>query len=381
MSLRPPKIQAGLWESRLLGLFVALAVVLVGGGISRAQELYNQQFPLSTYLDLRPAVAGALPQTAPSWVESFDFIPASTVAVDDRPGHASVTETGIDKGKSIFRIRLLHPSITSDSLQMRLFFDDPATGPRPKVSVWNELGEKMMSKTIGLGLGLPSSEVLTVSMNGVNYLEIETPGDGSQMRGVYLGWMEKSEVLQPSDSTGQDSVRQPFGVLPAARTQRDDTYRFGAVVARLHGSKPLVLRPEDSPASTFEFEIEHPPLMAVLSYEALGAAVDAPPSLIVNGHPLGPSDLYLPDLADPAFQGEAREAEPQVNFRYTGWLRAQKMIPVEFLAAGLNNLTLRLSNPTDSVAIRSVSIQLKYNWEKLDTVLVPATTPVPYENH
>ncbi len=344
------------------------------------QESQARHYPLSTYLDLRPALTGVAPQTAPSWVESFDFIPANAGTVGGTSDHVAATGAGSDKGKSIFRIRLLHPSIASDYLQMRVFFDDQASAPRPRVSVWNELGEKMMSKAIGLGLGLPSSEVLTVSMNGVNYLEIEAPGDGSQMRGVYLGWMESAQILQPSDLAGQDSVRQPFSVLPTVRTQRDDAYRFGAVVARLHGSKPLTLRSGDSSSTTFEFEIEHPPMMAVLTYEALGAAVDAPPTLEVNGHSLGASNFYLPDLADPAFQGETREAESQVNFRYTGWLRAQKMIPAAFLAAGLNNLTVKLSNTTDPVAIRSVSIQLKYNWDKLDTVLVPASIPTPYEN-
>ena len=234
-----------------------------------------------------------------------------------------------------------------------------------------------MSKPLGQGLGLPSTESLTVSMNGVNYLEIEAPGDGSQVRGVFLGWMETARILQSSDFPTQESVRQPFGILPRARTKNDDTYVYGAVVAKLHGSKPLVLRSSESPSATFEFELEHPPLLAVLTYEALGAAVDAPPALTVNGHALGASEFYLPDLADPAFQGETREAESQMNFRYTGWLRAQKIIPADALASGLNNLTVKLSNTADAVAIRSVSIQLKYNWDKLDTVLVPA--PTPYE--
>ena len=346
------------------------------------QEASVPSSPLSTYLDLRPALTGAPPQTAPSWLESFDFIPAKAGTVVGASDHVAATDMGIDQGMSIFRFRLLRPSKTSDYLHLRVFFDDQTSTPRPKVSVWNELGERMMSKPIGQGLGLPSSEVLTVSMNGVDYLEIEAPGDGSQMRGIYLGWMENVQTLQSSDFGGQDLVRQPFSVLPSVRTHREDGYQFGTVTARLRGSKPLMMRVgEASSSATFEFEVEHPPLMAVLTFEALGAAVDAPPLLVVNGHSLGPSNFYVPDLADPAFQGEIREADSQVNFRYTGWLRAQKVIPAALLAAGLNNLTVKLSNTTDSVAIRSVSVQLKYDWDKLDTVLVPAPSPAPYENH
>ena len=187
--------------------------------------------------------------------------------------------------------------------------------------------------------------------------------------------MENAQVLQPTDFPSQETVRQPFGILPRAHTHRDDGSLFGTVAARLLGSKPLVLKAEETPGTTFEFELEHVPLMAVVTYEVLGAAVDAAPSLTINGHALGASEFYLPDLADPAFRGEVREAEPQMSFRYTGWLRAQKTIPVDALAAGLNNLAIRVSNSADSVAIRSVSIQLKYNWEKLDTLLVPAPTP------
>ena len=34
------------------------------------------------------------------------------------------------------------------------------------------------------------------------------------------------------------------------------------------------------------------------------------------------------------------EGKSRMSFRYTGWVRAQKIIPGEALAAGLNNLTI-----------------------------------------
>ncbi len=358
-----------------LALFLALGSVLHGYG----QELRARRHPLSTYLDFRPAVAGTAPQSAPPWVESFDFVPSEKTSTDRATDdHPLAAGTGIDKSQSVFRIRLQHPPAASDHLQIRVFFEDKATGPRPRVTIWNELGDKMMSKPLGEGLGLPSSEVQTVFMRGVNYLEIEAPGDGSQVRGVFLSWMEPTEVLQPSDFPSREVARQPFGVLPSIRTHRDDTYLFGTIVAKLQGSQPLSLTPDMSPSQKFEFELEHPPLLALVSFEVLGAATDVPPALVVNGRSFGAAEFYLPDLADPAFQSEAREAEAQPGFRYAGWLRVQKLIPVALLTAGLNNLTVKLSNTTDSVAIRSVSLQLKYPWDKLDTVLVPA--PTPYEN-
>ena len=65
------------------------------------------------------------------------------------------------------------------------------------------------------------------------------------------------------------------------------------------------------------------------------------------------------------------------GLRELGFETTLKVIPAASLSAGLNNLAVKLSNTTDSVAIRSVAIQLKYNWDKLDSVLVPA--PTPYE--
>ena len=151
------------------------------------------------------------------------------------------------------------------------------------------------------------------------------------------------------------------------------------MTASLQTGKPIVLKPAENASVTLRFELERQPLMAVITYEVLGAPIDAPPGIVVNGHAQGASSLYLPDLADPGFRGESREASSQLAFRYTGWLHAQRTVPGELLSAGLNNLTLGLSNGTDAVAIRSVAIQLKYDWEKLDYVLAPAV-PASNEN-
>ena len=151
------------------------------------------------------------------------------------------------------------------------------------------------------------------------------------------------------------------------------------MTASLLTGKPAVLNPSGDSSTGLEFELERQPMMAVVTYEVLGSPVDAPPSVTVNSHALGESSLFLPDLSDPGFQGESREGETRLGFRYTGWLHAQKIIPGELLVAGLNNLRLGLSNGTDAVAIRSVAIQLKYDWEKLDYVVAPASSAD--ENH
>ena len=342
-----------------------------------AQELRHQPHPLSTYLDLRPAAPGSTAQTAPSWVEALEFIPASKAPADI----SLATELHPQTAKSVFRIRVHKPARSASSqLQARVFFDDRTSGDRPELTLWNELGEPLLPPvTLGQNLGLPSSENLTLPMEGVDYIEIETDGDGSQVRGLFLSWLESAEVLQPSDFASTEKVRQPFQILSSTRKRKNDSYLYGVVNATLQTGKPVVLNPSGNASVSLQFELERQPLMAVVSYEVLGAPVDAPPNVTVNGHPQGASSLYLPDLADPGFRGESQEGTSQIAFRYTGWLHAQKTIPGELLVAGLNDLTMGLSNGTDAVAIRSVSIQLKYDWEKLDYVLAPAT-PVSNEN-
>ncbi len=333
-----------------------------------AQELRHQSHPLSTYLDLRPAVSGAPAQTTPSWIEAIEFHP--------KQEHTQLLGGGsIADGTSTFRIRLQRPTHTqSEQLQARIFFEDRATGMRPQFTVWNELGEKLLpSASLGQNLGLPSSETLTVPMRGADYLEIESDGDGSQIRGIFLSWLEPTGVLEPSDFLSKEKVRQPFRILSAARKLKNDSYLYGVVTASLHTGDPLLLKPTDCPTASLSFDLERQPLVAVVTYEVLGASIDAPPAITVNGHTVGESSIDLPDLADPGYQGQSREAQVRLGFRYTGWLHAQRLIPGDLLKAGLNSLTVGLSNGADAVAVRSVSIQLKYNWEKLDYVLAPAT--------
>lgn len=368
-------------------VFLAVLAALNGPLASRsseAQELRSQPTPLSAWIDLRPAAPEADPQTAPTWVEAFDYIPAKkesgaveTVSVKIAATTA-VEQTVPESSESVYRIRLHRPVAGVNDLQVRLFYEDEAGDGRPHVSVWNELGNELMrSDPLGQGLGLPTSDTLVVPMDGADYLEFAAPGDGSQLRAVFLTWLQKSEVQQPADFASTDTVREPFQILSATRTQREDSYLYGVVTARLQGGKAILLKTVDAPSTTFEFQLERQPLVAVVSYEVLGATLDAPPSLTVNQTPAVASEVYLPDLSDPGYRGQTREGDSRMGFRYTGWVHAQKVIRGETLAAGLNNLTIALSKGADTVAIRSVQIQLKYNWEKLDYILSPALAPIP----
>jgi hypothetical protein len=89
----------------------------------------------------------------------------------------------------------------------------------------------------------------------------------------------------------------------------------------------------------------------------------------VNGEDVGPAMLMLPELADPGYRGEMEPLLKEMHFQYTGWLRAQKLIPVNSLKVGTNDVVVLAGSGTSASAIRATQVQLKYLWEKSDYLL------------
>jgi hypothetical protein len=89
----------------------------------------------------------------------------------------------------------------------------------------------------------------------------------------------------------------------------------------------------------------------------------------LNGQDIGPVALTLPDLADPGYRGEAEPLTTEMHFTYTGWLRAQKIVPATILKVGTNDLVLTNGAGAGPTAIRATQIQLKYIWDKSDYLL------------
>jgi hypothetical protein len=58
-----------------------------------------------------------------------------------------------------------------------------------------------------------------------------------------------------------------------------------------------------------------------------------------------------------------------MHFNYTGWLRAQKIVPATVLKVGANDLVVANGTGGGPSAIRATQIQLKYIWDKSDYLL------------
>jgi hypothetical protein len=224
----------------------------------------------------------------------------------------------------------------------------------------------LRSGTLGAGMNLPSSDSVLIPMTGASSIDIEVPGDGKTVRAAYLDWMTSSEVVHPVNAEHRDVIPEPFSSVPTLHAPPDDMENFGTVTATL-SSETLRINEQTQESAAFQFPIEAQPLTALLTFEIANPRVEAPPEVYLNGQNIGPASLTLPDLADPAYRGEVEPLSTQMHFNYTGWLRAQKIVPSASLKVGANDLVI--VNGAGAAAIRATQIQLKYIWDKADYLL------------
>jgi len=306
----------------------------------------------SAWLDLRqiPA-ANSKPQTSPDWVEAI-----SLVATEKAPGVAE---------KTIFRIRLNRPSSEFQVLFFRLFFDDNPE-QQPRLIAWDESGTIVMqSGPLGAGVSLSTSESIMVPMLGVSTIDVEVPGDGKTIRGAYLDWMASAEVLHPISAEHRDLIPEPFAAMAPLHAAGQDSERFGTVTASL-AEETIRIGASTSQGASFQFGLESQPLMALLTFEVAGSDAASPPEVFLNGESIGTVSITLPDLADPAYRGVTTSFARGMRFNYTGWLRAQKLVPASNLKVGANDVLIIAGAGTPVSAIRATQIQLKYLWDKTD---------------
>ncbi len=346
--------------------FVAFALIILAAPLSRAQlalpeklpaspnEASKQATPDKAWLDLRQnAPARSTTQSAPAWVESVGM--DSPRVVD-----------GI--AKSVFRIRVTKPEGDYWVLFVRLFFDDKADA-QPELVAWDESGTQILrSGVLGSGLDVATSVSVMIPMKEVSTIDIEVPGNGQTVRGAYLDWMTISEVVHPLGADHRDLIPEPFSSLPPLHAPEKDVEQFGTVTATL-APETIRMGPGIEQGAAFQFGMESQPLFALLTFEVASPRIDAPPEVFLNGKNVGPVNLTLPELADPGYRGEMESLLQQMQFQYTGWLRAQKIVRVSDLKIGTNDLVVVAGAGTSTSAIRGTQVQLKYLWDKSDYLL------------
>jgi hypothetical protein len=311
----------------------------------------------SAWIDLRQSgSAQSKPQVAPAWVESVTFTPA--------PKDSEAAK------KSVFRIRLAKPNEDCQILLFRLYFDDLAEA-QPELVAWDESGTQVIrSGALGQKTGLATSSSTTVPMIGVSAIDIEVPGDGRSIRGAYLDWMKSSQVMRPVHAPQQKLMADPFDSPGALKAGKEDSEALGTVKAPLT-TEIIPIGPSMQTGGAFQFGLEAQPLIALITFEVASPQIESPPEIYVNGQDVGPVTLILPDLADPAYRGLSVALLDNMQFQYTGWVRAQKIVPASVLKAGTNDVMILAGAGTSASAVRETQMQLKYLWDKSDYLLEP----------
>src|SRR6266705_3472674 len=340
-------------------MFLRVTVfALLFGVTSRvcAQEAFSDALPPSSdakpgqatlesaWLDLRQNTSpNSRTQNAPSWVEGVTLLPAQS--------------TG--GSKSVFRIRVTPLSTNYQVLFFRLFFDDKP-GQQPELIAWDESGTHVLrSGALGSGINLPSSDSVMIPMAGALSIEIEVAGDGKTVRAAYLDWMTSSNVVHPLGAERRDVIPEPFSSMPPLHSPTQDEEHFGTITATL-AAEAIRISGNIQEGAAFQFGVEAQPLAALLTFEVANPRIDAPPQIYLNGEDIGPVSLVLPELADPGYRGEMESLVRQMHFQYTGWLRAQKIVPVTSLKVGANDLVVANGTGGGYSAIRATQIQMKY---------------------
>src|SRR5437764_1527344 len=346
-----------------LGLILATRVLLAQEAVNGASV--NGQTPADSivapvsgnaWIDLRQNAKPGAVQNVPNWVEAVTFSPADT-----QTDPAAL---------SVFRIRLARPSGHSAILFFRLFFNDQTT-TRPEIVAWDESGSQVLrSGPLGAGIDLESSESLMIPMHGVTTVDVQVPGDGNRVRGAYLEWMTSSELAHTASVGSQDAVPQPFATTLPLHAPTEDSEEFGTVTASLSADLARI-GPTPEQSAVFQFGIESQPLLALVTFEIANPRIDSPPEVIANGQNVGAASLIMPGLADPAYRGEMHRIVSQMQFQYTGWLRAQKIVPASALHSGTNNIAIVNGRDASAAVVRAPQVQPKYLWEKSDYILKP----------
>jgi len=376
LALRPPPCFLSLPVSLHSKTILILLVALLCGRAIVAQEprLDTQPTPFTVLLDFAASKNPLIPKQAlPIWLEGVQVIHNQSVdaGTPDASGSASPITT--------FRLRLRPMPGLNDSILFRLFFED-LPDAQPTVTGWSETGEQRFApRKLGAGLGLAASEAMVIETQGVDYLEVEVPGDGSTVTKAFLATLKTSQVTSGFDFAPAQSLADPFGSTGVPEIPTSDTYLFGRVRAMLDVGTVKLTIPKtdgtdrgtvDSSTVQFEFNLESEPLMAMVAFDVSNIDPAAPVQAWVNDEALGAVSMQLPDLADPAYVGTVRPFE-KMRFHYAGWVRCQKAIPGSVLRSGANKLLLQAPADTLPVAVRAVELQLKHSWNKLDYNIAP----------
>lgn len=295
-----------LLSGKFLKLGLCLVVLLNLAHLSMAQDSVTLDFP-------RLSNEGALP-----------------VGLSDWPKETSI-------GLSAIEIPLLRLNEEGTLLVTIVFQDEEGRVIQAKWKTADPAREVLLSTNISEGVRGWNQRTLRVpyeQLSEAGSLVFETDAEIQPIKRINLAWTWRAEVFM-------GTAAQNVEVLPDARrilTRQDladivagpvpDAWAKGIWKAFLQESK----EPLDEPLE-FSFAMDSQPRAVILRTKVLGVPLDAAPTIWVNGQPVDPVSVQVPDLAT---GGYLKTTEGRMS--YAGWREASVNIPASYFKTGDNSV-------------------------------------------
>ncbi len=305
-------------------------------------QLVTQPAPFSVQFDASSLLAGKPQSTLPLWIEGVSL------------HHYDDSATGLHR--TTLRLRIRHLPNLASFIELRVGLL-PGTDKPAFVTAWNETGQqKFLSEPFGSATA-SVTETIRIPNEGLDYLEIDLPRDGSRLSSVFATVLRKGQVFHSIDFPPQPTADSFGGSIRSSPLPEQDRILWNRVSAVLDPGPFEVFA--DEPQS-LEFTLSKAPDLAVLSFEMRNISPEDPPVLSVNGLSLPPAALTLPDLNDPGWREDPGVAGGAARATYSGWIRVQQILPRGALRKGENVVWFAHRNPSQSAQVRRVEVQLKH---------------------
>ena len=305
-------------------------------------QLATHTTPFTTQIDLGTLMAGRAQTSLPLWIENLS--------------HHKYRDDTTGLHRTAIRIRLRKLSSLTSHVEFRVGMEAGLEKPAV-ITGWNETGQQLFASDAIGSASSQITEVVRIPMDGVDYVELDLPKDGSRLTSLFATILKKSQVLHPVDFPPA-SVSDPFGNPAAASTVQDQDKRLWTRISAMLDAESFRLLPTGN--QPLQFTLAKPPRYAMVCFEMRNISPELPPSIGVNGRLLPGVSLTMPDLADPGWSLRNLEASKVEHLYYSGWIRLQQAIPAGVLAKGENELLFSSPSQAEPAEIRRVEIQLKY---------------------
>lgn len=321
---------------------VSVLLLLWGVTLPGQAQLVTQPAPFSVQFDANSLLAGKPQAALPLWIEGVSL------------HHYEDNSTGLHR--TTLRLRIRHLPNLASFIELRVGLK-PGTEKPAFVTAWNETGQqKFLSEPFGSATATVT-ETIRIPNEGLDYVEIDLPRDGSRLSSVFATLLRKGQVFHSIDFPPQPTADTFGGAIRSAPLPEQDRILWNRVSAVLDPGPFEVF--SDAPQS-LEFTLSKAPDWAVLSFEVRNISPEDPLVLSANGLRLPPVALTLPDLNDPGWKEDPAAAGGAAHVTYSGWIRVQQILPRGALRKGENVVWFAHQNPTQSAQVRRVEVQLKH---------------------